>query len=67
MLVFHCKHDEERQSERERERNRKRERQRQRKRETEREREKASKEIKNDAEVEYTLIFVADRIGISGV
>ena len=36
--------------------------------ETERERErKASKEIRNDAEVENTSFFVADRIGILGV
>ena len=47
---------------------REREKERQRQRETERERErKASKEIRNNAEVEHTSSFVADGLRISRV
>ena len=64
VLVFHCKHDEERESEKERQK----EKETKRETKTEREKErKASKEIRNEAEVEHTSFFVADRIRISGV
>ena len=70
MLLFHCKHDENRESERKRKRQKKKQTEIETEKKTERDRKgekrKASIEIRNDAEVEHTSFFVADRVGISG-
>ena len=61
VLVFHCKHGEERESEREKDRKRKRHRERQRQREKKTERvrgRKGSKETRNGVEVEQTSFLL---------
>ena len=60
VLVFHCTYSEERENERERDRKRKREREKQRQKQRERKgkKKKASKEIRNDEEVEHTSFLL---------
>ena len=71
VLVIHCKHGEKKESEREKEKQKEKETEIKEEMETERDKKgkerKASKEIRNDAEVEHTSCFVADKMGISGV